>query len=99
MRPGMTAPRVSIRLALAAPWIALAALIALAAAPLVPPPARGGQGPEDFPALRAFEHIDRIAQEPRPIGTLGNERARDDIVEQLLLLGLEAELQTTRVRD
>ncbi|MDD5265302.1 MAG: M20/M25/M40 family metallo-hydrolase [Candidatus Bipolaricaulis sp.] len=99
MHPSMAPSRLPSRPAPAARWIALAVLLVFAAAPLVPPPLRDGTSLEDFSAARAFEHIERIAREPRPIGTRGNERARAAIVEQLRLLGLEPELQAQRVRD
>lgn len=71
----------------------------LAVAPLVPPAPREGREAREFSAARAFEHIEAVAGEPRPIGSVANARARAIIVEQLRLLGLEPELQTTRVRD
>ena len=82
-----------------ASWAVLLLAAAVAVAPLVPPAPRASREAADFSAALAFEHIQRIAQEPRPIGTPGNERARADIVERLRLLGLEPELQTIRVRD
>jgi len=71
----------------------------VAVLPLIPPAPRANEDVGSFSAARAFEHIEAIAQEPRPIGTPGNKRTRADIVRQLQLLGLEAELQTIRVRD
>jgi hypothetical protein len=82
-----------------ASWVVLLLAAAAAVAPLVPPAPRASREAADFSAALAFEHIKRIAQEPRPIGSPGNKRARADIVGQLRLLGLEPELQTIRVRD
>jgi hypothetical protein len=43
-----------------------------------------------FSADRAFEHIEAIAQRPRPIGSAGNAEARAHILAELGRLGIEA---------
>lgn len=52
------------------------------------PGAPVGRDATAFSATRALDHIERLAVEPRPIGTPANERARGDIAAQLRLLGL-----------
>jgi len=82
-------------------WTILLLVGAVAVAPLIPPAPRVDQDAGSFSVVRAFDLINRIAHEPRPIGSPGNERARGDIVAQLRLLGLEPEpeLQAITVRD
>lgn len=55
----------------------------------------GGHGGEaEGPSLqRLLEHVGRVAAEPRPLGTLAHDRARDYIIEQLRGLGLEPKVQ------
>ncbi|MDD5265221.1 MAG: M20/M25/M40 family metallo-hydrolase, partial [Candidatus Bipolaricaulis sp.] len=81
------------------PLVGLLVAAAVAVVALMSPAPPVAVPAEEFSAARAFEHILAIAQEPRPIGSPGNRRARASIVERLHLLGLEAELQTTRVRN
>ena len=71
----------------------------VAVVPLLPlgVPAEGG--PDAFSAARAIELIERIAVEPRPIGSAANERARATIVDELERLGLEPELQASEASD
>ncbi len=95
----MRSPGTSDGLLAVAAWVILLLVVAVAVAPLVPPAPRANWEVEGFSAALAFKHIERIAQEPRPIGTSGNERARVYIIEQLRLLGLEPQLQTLRARD
>ncbi|MFC2099552.1 M28 family peptidase, partial [Candidatus Bipolaricaulota bacterium] len=89
--------RTSNRLAVALSWIALLLLGVLAVLPLVPPAPPAGPDITAFSTAQALEHIERLAVEPRPIGTPASVRARADIVGQLRLLGLEPELQTIEV--
>ena len=72
---------------------------ALAVAPLIPPAIPSGVDTAAFSAAAALETIERLAVEPRPIGSLGSQRARDFIVAQLRALGLEPQLQTSRSRN
>ncbi|MBU1049283.1 M28 family peptidase [Candidatus Bipolaricaulota bacterium] len=91
----MTASRFSI----VASWLILLVAMAASLAPLIPrvPPA----SPDEtaFSIDNALVQIDRIAQEPRPIGSPGNERGRDEIAAQLRALGLEPEFQAFKVRN
>ena len=89
--------RASNRLVVVLSWTALLLWGALAVAPLAPPAPPAELDATAFSAAQALDHIERIAIEPRPIGTPANERARADIVAQLRLLGLEPELQTIEV--
>ena len=72
---------------------------ALSVAPLVPPEPPIELDTAAFSVARAFDHIERIAQEPRPIGSPANQRARAYIVTQLEMLGLEPDVQTIDVPD
>jgi hypothetical protein len=71
-------------------------MLVIGAAPLVPPPL-SESGPASFSAERAFEHIERLAVEPHPIGTEAIVRVRSKIVTELEALGLTAELQSVEV--
>ena len=79
------------------PWLtllflALASVLALR--PLVPPAAVSASAPtSDFSAERAFNHLEFIAREPHPTGSIANSRVRDYLVDQLNLLGVEQEVQ------
>lgn len=74
------------------PFVALLAFVALYQ--LRPPAAKGvdAAAPE-FSAGRALEHMKAIALKPRPPGTAEHAAAREYIVGQLKLLGLDAEVQ------
>jgi hypothetical protein len=48
-----------------------------------------------FSADRAMGHLDVIASESRAIGMPGHDAARDYLVDQLSLMGLDPQLQTT----
>ncbi|HSG85146.1 MAG TPA: M28 family peptidase [Candidatus Limnocylindrales bacterium] len=85
----------------AARW-ALAILGVAGIIAVVPPLPLGAPtegGPDVFSAARAIELIERIAVEPRPIGSAANERARATIVDELERLGLEPELQASEASD
>jgi len=49
----------------------------------------------EFSSARAREHLKVIAQEPRPVGSLGHAKARDYIVQQLTAMGVNPEIQKT----
>ena len=53
--------------------------------------------PTVFSAERAMQHVQAIAQNPRPVGSAESAAARDYIVAQLTSLGLEPEVQATDV--
>lgn len=89
----------SDRLAVVVSWVVLLLAGALAMASLVPPAPPAGLDTVAFSAARALDHIERIAREPRPIGTPANQQIRADIVAQLRVLGLEPETQTIRAPD
>lgn len=86
-----------------APWVlglGLVLALGLAVGPLVPPPAPAEADTADaFSTQRALADVDLVAQQPRPIGSAGNEAARAAIVARLRALGLEPELQSTEVPD
>ncbi|MBU1049410.1 M28 family peptidase [Candidatus Bipolaricaulota bacterium] len=79
-------------------WIIIIALGLVAILPLVPP-APGEARDEDFSVERAFEHIEVLAQTPRPMGSPGNANGRDIIVQELSEQGLSPQLQSIRVRN
>lgn len=84
---------------------ALAALAAVAALALVgvaaagsvrPPAARDASAPTgDFSAARAFQHVRAIATEPHPVGSAAQDRVREHLVTTLTGLGLTPEVQDT----
>lgn len=64
----------------------------------LPPPALpANAAATEFSAERAIEHIRAIAQEPRAVGEPGFELARNYVMATLEELGLEPELQKTRI--
>lgn len=87
------------RLIVVVSWVLLLMLGILSVAPLVPPKPPVELDTDAFSVTRAFDHIERIAQEPRPIGSPANQRAREYIVTQLKMLGLEPDVQTIDVPD
>ena len=72
---------------------------ALGAAPLFPPRASPREDVARFSAKRAFEHIERIAREPHPIGTKANQDVREYLVAAIRRLGLEPETQPIPAPD
>jgi hypothetical protein len=74
-------------------WTILFLALFLGAAPLYPPVSPDVVADTDFSVARALDHIEAIAREPRPMGSLGNQRGRDEITAQLRALGLEPEFQ------
>jgi hypothetical protein len=80
----------------------LAAAVAyLAIAGLQPPEVVPETAPAaEFSAARAARHVEVLASEARPVGSIHHDRARDYLVEQLGSLGLETRLQeSTAVRQ
>lgn len=67
--------------------------------PLIPPKPDRSLDNGGFSAELALEHIERLAQSPRPMGSADNARGRDEITRQLRQLGLDPQLQTIRVPD
>jgi hypothetical protein len=49
----------------------------------------------EFSSARARQHLEVIAQKPRPIGSLEHAKARDYILQRLVTLGLNPEVQKT----
>jgi len=80
-------------------WIVLLLAVAVGVAPLVPPAPPPDLDAAAFSVDNAMDHIERVAQEPRAMGTPGNQRGREYIVAQLRALGLEPELQTIEVAN
>lgn len=80
-------------------WVLLLLIGVLSVTPLIPPQAPLELGTSDFSVTKAFEHIERIAKEPRPIGSLANLKARTYIVTSLKKLGLETDVQIINVPD
>src|SRR5688572_18259524 len=75
---------------------AIAALVFVAMLQLRTPDAAPATASETaFSADRAMVHLDAIATESRAIGMPGHDAARDYLVDQLTLMGLQPELQTT----
>ena len=51
----------------------------------------------EFSAARAMKHLEKIAAEPHPIGSVAHTRVRDYIIEELKKMGVEPEIQTAEV--
>lgn len=62
-----------------------------------PSVASADAAPTVFSAARAMEHVQVIAQNPRPVGSAESAAARDYIVAQLTSLGFQPEVQTANV--
>ncbi|NQV07720.1 M28 family peptidase [bacterium] len=78
----------------------LAVMLAVAVAGMVPPTASTADvSAAEFSAERAFAHVEVIAADPRPMGSLEIEETRQYLIGELRSLGLEPELQTISVRD
>jgi len=60
-----------------------------------PDPLPSGASDKDFSALRAFEHVKKIAQKPHSIGTEEHERVKEYIINEMKNLGLRVAVQTT----
>lgn len=76
--------------------VAIAVLVSIGLMQLNTPDARPATSPTtEFSADRAIEHLNVIAAESRAIGMPGHDATRDYLVEQLTMMGLGPELQTT----
>ncbi len=85
-------PGVLVSLLLAA-CAALAAYYGTKPIAAEPPDAPAGE----FSSARAMEHVDRIGQEPHPIGSPENAEVREYIFDRLKSLGLDPQVQTATV--
>ena len=86
------------------PFVALAAMFAVVVVIVVRAPSAvpSSAPPEHFASGRAMEVLRSIASEPRPLGSAGNRRALDNILNHLKALGVEASVESVRrcaVRD
>lgn len=77
-------------------WVAVVAAGVVGVAPLVATGVEQERGPTDFSVDKALEHVDRIAEQPHPIGSAANQDVRDYVADELRGLGLEPEFQTVR---
>jgi hypothetical protein len=69
-------------------------LATLSITQIAPPTAIGDDAPDTvFSAVRAFEHVKRIAKAPHSIGTAEHEKVREYIFEQCKKYGFECEIQ------
>ncbi len=75
--------------------VALAAMFAGVPVTAVrpPPTVPSTAPPHDFASGRAMEVLRSIASEPRPMGSAGNRRAADNIMNRLKALGVEASVE------
>ena len=70
-------------------------LVALSVLPLIPPaPLALNTDAVEFSAERAFEHVERIAERPHPMGSAAIVEVRGYLGEELAALGLDADLET-----
>jgi hypothetical protein len=87
----------SSSISVAESWLTFLVLVlasTLAFRSLIPPATVPVSAPaSDFSAVRAFKHLEFIAREPHPTGSVANSRVRDYLVEQLKSLGLEPQIQ------
>lgn len=78
-------------------WYSLALLIGFVLLCVfieLPPKPVAEHAPEsEFSAVRAFAHIEAIAQKPHPTGSLENEKVRQYLVDQLEQLGLHPKVE------
>ena len=75
-------------------------LILLGIWPLIPPPSASTDAAvTEFSATRAFEHVERIAVSPHPMGSDELPEVRGYIVERLAELRLPSQLQTSEAPD
>src|SRR5215470_11815151 len=75
-------------------FLFLALVSTMAFRSLVPPAAVPAVAPPNtFSAERAFKHLEFIAREPHPTGSIANSRVRDYLVDQLKSMGLEPQVQ------
>lgn len=51
--------------------------------------------PTEFSSARAMQHLEVIAQKPRPMGSLEHAKERDYLLQQLTAMGLSPEVQKT----
>ncbi|MGW6735861.1 M20/M25/M40 family metallo-hydrolase [Streptomyces sp. NPDC055013] len=80
--------------------LGLVVFAALALIPLRgPSPAGSGAPVGQFSAERAEPYIERIAAEPRPMGSAANAEVREYLVERFRALGLRAEVEATTAAD
>ena len=89
-------------------WLVFVAALALVAMAVVlalavmrPPPPLAADAPAStFSAERAFEHIERLARVPRPVGSAAHDSVASYLLTAMEQLGLETEVQeTTWVRS
>ena len=81
-------------------WVGLVTLTFFAIKLQDPPaPVAATASPMEFSAERAFKHVEAIAKAPRPIGSAEHAVARDYILEQLRVVGLEPQTQKTTAID
>jgi hypothetical protein len=77
------------------PWVVVLLVVFIAVVPLVPPSLPSNLESSDFSVVLAFDHINSIAQEPRPMGSPASKRTQAYIITHLQMLGLEPEVQIT----
>ena len=65
---------------------------------LIPPAVIPASAPlTEFSAQRAMQHLEVIAQKPRPMGSEGNITSREYLVKELTAMGLQPTIQKTTV--
>lgn len=71
-------------------------IVLMALAQLAPPQVVAASAPAtEFSAERAMESLKIIADQPRPMGSIGHTVARSYLIQQINALGLQPEVQTT----
>ncbi len=94
MRARVDSAATARSVALVAVMLALSLAAAVGVLEMPPWPREAGAPAGIFSAERAMRHVERLAREPRPLGSTAHARARIYLLDQLRELGLEAEVQT-----
>lgn len=85
---------------IAAALLAIVLLAWLALRPAPSPAPRSGDAPAAaFATARALPAFRALSQSPRPVASAANARARDDIVQRLQSLDLQADIQTATAQS
>lgn len=78
--------------------LAIAATVALSLYQFIPPAVvPADSAASEFSAERAMHHLEIIAREPHPVGSLENAQVRDYLIQRISSLGLRPVVQKTTI--
>ena len=80
-------------------WPIFIALGLVSVFPLLPPAPGNPLDDAEFSVDNALDHIEHLAQTPRPMGSPESSRTRDEIAQGLTRLGLSPQFHSVRVRN